>query len=150
MLSSNKNDSITSITSGLVTELQNHQVKKQTTEFQTFCTNIEQVIISLTLTTESIESPSLSLESINDIHGGDCLPPSMLRVSNGITNDILKENLKNTSCFFVDQTANPLNTSSSCKTTNCRFGDALNVVSQHLPVTLRSSFAQALSTFSTT
>jgi len=40
------------------------------------------------LTTETIEGLSLSLESINDIHGSDSLSTSMLSVSHSITNDM--------------------------------------------------------------
>ncbi|KAJ4975648.1 hypothetical protein NE237_000754 [Protea cynaroides] len=51
-------------------------------------------------------------------------------------NDVLKKDLENTSCFFIDETTDPLNTSSPSKTTNCKLGHTLDVISQHLPVRL--------------
>ena len=45
------------------------------------------------LTSESVQSTSLSLESIDDIHGGDGLPLGMLGVGDGITDDVLEEYL---------------------------------------------------------
>ena len=47
-------------------------------------------------TSESVEGTSLTLQSIDDIHGGDSLPLGVLGVGNGITDDVLKENLEYT------------------------------------------------------
>ena len=56
------------------------------------------------LTSESVEGTSLTLEGIDDIHGGDSLPLGMLGVGDGITDDVLKEDLQNTTGLFVDET----------------------------------------------
>lgn len=40
-----------------------------------------------------------------------------------------------------------LDSTTTCKTTNSRLGDALNVVTKDLAVTLRTTFAEALATF---
>ena len=56
------------------------------------------------LTSESVQGPALSLESIDDVHGCDGLPLGVLCVGDGITDDVLKENLEDTSGLFVDQT----------------------------------------------
>lgn len=103
----------------------------------------------LQLTAKSIKSPSLPLESINHIHGGDRLPSRMFSVGHSIANHILKEDLKNPSGFLIDQPTDPLHTTSSRKPANGRLGDTLNVISENLPVALGTSLTQALSTLST-
>ena len=45
------------------------------------------------LTTESVQGSALSFQSVDDVHGCDCLPLCVLGVCDGITDDILKENL---------------------------------------------------------
>ena len=55
------------------------------------------------LTTESVESAALSLQSVDNIHSSDGLTLGMLGVSNCITDDILEENFEYTSGLFVDE-----------------------------------------------
>ena len=55
-------------------------------------------------TAESVEGTSLAFQSIDDVHGSDSLPLGVLGVGDGITDDILKENLKDTTGLFVNQT----------------------------------------------
>ena len=45
------------------------------------------------LTAESVEGTSLTLEGVDDIHGGDSLPLSVLGVGHSATDDILQEKL---------------------------------------------------------
>jgi hypothetical protein len=45
----------------------------------------------------------LPLQSIDDIHSGDSLPLGMLSVGDSITDDILKENLEDTSGLLIDE-----------------------------------------------
>ena len=45
------------------------------------------------LTSESVEGTSLSLEGIDHIHGGDGLPLGVLGVGDGVPDDVLEENL---------------------------------------------------------
>jgi hypothetical protein len=54
------------------------------------------------LTTETVESAALSLESIDNIEGGDSLALGVLSVCDGIADNTLKEGLQNTSGLFVD------------------------------------------------
>ena len=44
-------------------------------------------------TTETIQSPALPLESVDDVHGSDSLPLGMLSVGDGVADDILQEHL---------------------------------------------------------
>jgi hypothetical protein len=53
------------------------------------------------LTTETIQSTALALESIYDIEGGDSLALGVLSVGDSITDDALEEGLQNTTGLFV-------------------------------------------------
>ncbi|ELU06605.1 hypothetical protein CAPTEDRAFT_189241 [Capitella teleta] len=83
-------------------------------------------------------------EGVDDVHGGDSLPLGVLSVGDGITDDILKEDLQNTSGLLVDQTRDTLQTTSASQTTDGGLGDALDVVTQHLPVTLGATLSESL------
>ena len=43
---------------------------------------------------EAVESPPLPLESVDDVHGSDSLPLSMLGVGHSVTDDVLQEYLQ--------------------------------------------------------
>ncbi len=53
------------------------------------------------LTTEFVEGSALPLQSIDDIHSSDSLPLGVLSVGDSITDDILKENLEDTSGLLI-------------------------------------------------
>lgn len=74
----------------------------------------------------------------------------MLRIGNGVANDILKEDLEYTSSLFVNKTGDTLDTSTTCQASDSGFGDTLNVVTQDLPVALSTALAEAFATFSAT
>ena len=101
------------------------------------------------LTSESVQSTSLSLEGIDDIHGGDGLPLGVLGVGDGIPDDILKENLQDSSGLFIDESRNTLDSTSAGKTTDGWLGDTLDVITKYLPVTLGASLSESLSSFTT-
>ena len=101
------------------------------------------------LTSESIEGLSLTLQGIDDIHGGDSLPPGMLGVGYRVPDDILKEDLQDTTGLFVDKTRDTLDTTTTGETTDGGLGDALDVVTKDLPVTLGASFSETFASFST-
>lgn len=104
----------------------------------------------LSLTAEAVQGATLTFQSIDDIHSSDGLPLGVLSVGDGITDDIFKEHLEDTSGFFVDQTRDTFDTTSASKTTDGWLGDTLDVITQHLPVTLGASFAESLTTFAST
>ena len=99
------------------------------------------------LASESVQCSALSLQSIDNIHGCDSLPLGVLSVGDGISDHVLKENLQNTSGLLIDQSRDSLHTTSSCQTSDGRLGDSLDVISQHFPVPLGSSFSKSLSSF---
>ena len=89
----------------------------------------------------------MSLQGIDHIHGSDSLPLGMFSVGDSIPDDILKENLENSTSLLIDQTRDTLDSSTSRQPSDGRLGDALDVVSQHLPVTLGASLSKSLSSF---
>ena len=101
------------------------------------------------LTSESIEGTSLPLEGIDNVHGGYGLPLGVLGVGDGIPDDILKEDLEDTTGLLVDESGDTLDSSSPRQPPDGGLGDALDVVSQHLPVTLSASLSKSLSSFAT-
>ena len=94
------------------------------------------------LTTESVEGASLALEGIDHIHGGDSLPLGVLSVGDSVTDDVLQENLENTTGLLIDEARDSLHTTSAGQTTDGWLGDALDVVTQHLPVPLGATLSQ--------
>ena len=99
------------------------------------------------LTSKSVQGASLPLQSIDNIHSSDSLPLGVFSVSDSIPDDVLKEHLEDTPGLLVDESRDPLDTSTSCQTTDSRLGDALDVVSQHLTVTLGASLSESLASF---
>ena len=101
------------------------------------------------LSSESVQGSSLTLQSIDDVHGGDSLSLGVLAVGDGITDDVLKENLKNSTGFLVDESRDTLDSSSSGETANCWLRDSLDVITKNLAMALGSSFSEAFSSLST-
>ena len=100
------------------------------------------------LTAESVEGTSLALEGVDNVHGGDGLPLGVLGVGHGITDDVLKENLQNTTGLLVDEAGDALDSTTTSQTTDGGLGDTLDVITKNLSVTLSASFSKTLSSFS--
>ena len=120
---------------------------RSTTTTTTKYTNL--IIISRFLTAEPIESPSLPLQGIDDIHGHHGLPPCVLSVGHGITDHVLQKDLKDATCLLVDQIADMLHSTPASQTTNRRLRDPLDVIVKNLTASFRSSLAQTLASLST-
>lgn len=54
------------------------------------------------LTTETVQSASLSLECVDNVEGGDSLSLGVLSVCDGISDNTLQERLENTAGLLVD------------------------------------------------
>ena len=54
------------------------------------------------LSTETVKSAALSLESIDDIEGSDSLSLGVLSVGDSVSDDALKEGLQDTTSLLVD------------------------------------------------
>ncbi|ORD92840.1 hypothetical protein ECANGB1_114 [Enterospora canceri] len=80
------------------------------------------------LTTKSVQSASLTLQGIHDVHGSNSLTLSVLSVGDSIPDNVLQEHLKHTTCLFIDQARDTLHAAATSQTTNSWFGDALDVI----------------------
>ena len=101
------------------------------------------------LTSKSVQSTSLPLESIDNVHGGDSLSLGVLSVGHSITDDILKEHLQDTTGLLVDEARDTLDSTTAGKTTDSGLGDPLDVVTENLPVTLGASLSETFASLST-
>ena len=101
------------------------------------------------LTSESVQGTSLTFQGVDDIHGGDSLPLGVLGVGDSITDDILKEYLKDTTGLLVDQARDSLHSTTTGETTDGGLGDTLDVITQYFAMTLGASLSQSLSSFTT-
>ena len=101
------------------------------------------------LSSESVQSSSLALQSVDDVHGGDSLSLGVLAVGDSITDDVLKEHLQDSTGFLVDQSGDSLDSSSSGETANGWLGDTLDVISENFAMALGTTFSKAFSSLST-
>merc|ERR1712035_163532 len=101
------------------------------------------------LTSEAVQSASLSLQSIHHIHGGHRLSLGVLGVGDSITDHVLQEDLQHTAGLLVDQTGDTLDSTTASQTADSGLGDSLDVITENFAVTLSASFPQSFSSFST-
>ena len=100
--------------------------------------------ILLYLTAKAIESAALPFQSIDHIHRSHSLPFGVLCVGDGITDDVLKEDLEDTTGLLVDEARDTLDTATARQTADGGLGDALDVVPEDLPVALGASLSESL------
>ena len=74
----------------------------------------------------------------------------MLGVCDGVTDHVLQEGLEDAAGLLVDEARDSLDSATAGQTTDGGLGDALDVVTKDLPVTLGASLSEALSSFATT
>ena len=101
------------------------------------------------LSAEAVEGLALALEGVDDVHGGDGLAASVLGVGDGITDDVLEEDLEDTAGLLVDEAGDALDTATTGETADGGLGDALDVVAKDLAVTLGAALSESLASFST-
>ena len=106
-----------------------------------------ELVKGLDLTSESVEGTTLTLQSIDDIHGSDGLSLGVLGVSDGISDDVLKEDLEDTAGLFVDEAGDTFDTTTTRKTANGGLADTLDVITQHFAMTLGASLSESFSSF---
>ena len=102
------------------------------------------------LTAEAVQGTSLAFQGIDHIHGCDGLSLGVLGVSDGISDDIFKEDLEDTAGLFIDEAGDTLDTTTASETANGGLGDTLDVITQHFAMTLGASLSEALSSFAAT
>jgi hypothetical protein len=71
------------------------------------------VVVAVALAAESVEGATLALERVDDVHGGDGLSLGVLRVGDGVANDVLEEDLEDASRLLVDEARYALDASTS-------------------------------------
>merc|ERR1719466_660986 len=103
--------------------------------------------VGIKLSSEAVEGPSLPLQSVHHIHGSHGLPFGVFGVGDGVTDDVLQEDLENTPGLLVDEPTDPFDATPPCKSADSRLGDALDVVTQHLAMSLGTSLAQSFASF---
>ena len=106
-----------------------------------FCCCWLRLLLGDSLTSEAVQSATLSLECVDNIESSYCLPAGMLSVCDGVANDVLKEYFQDTSGLFVDEARDTLDATSSCETANCGLRNALDIVSEDFAVSLGTTFA---------
>ena len=99
------------------------------------------------LTAETVQGTALTLQSIDDVHGSDGLSLGVLSVGDGISDDVLKEDLEDTAGLLVDETRDTLDSTTASQTADSGLGDTLDVITQHLAMTFGASLSEALSSF---
>ena len=102
------------------------------------------------LTAEAVQGAALALERVDDIHGGDGLSAGVLGVRHRIADHVFEEHLEDTSGLFVDETRDALDATTARETADRRLRDALDVVAQHLAVTLGATLPETFTTFTAT
>jgi len=102
------------------------------------------------LAAETVQSAALSLQGVYDVHGGDGLPFGVLGVSDGVSDDVLEEYFQYAARFFVNQTGDTFDAASTSQSSDRRFRDALDVVTENLTMTFGATFSQSLASFTAT
>ena len=96
---------------------------------------------SRNLSSKSVQSSALSLEGIDNIKCCHCLAASVLSVGDCIPDHVLQEHLEDASSLLIDQARDTLDASATSQSPDCWLCDSLDVVSQHLSVSLGTSFS---------
>ncbi|XP_014237177.2 uncharacterized protein LOC106659257 [Trichogramma pretiosum] len=94
------------------------------------------------LAAETVQGAALPLESVYYVHGCDRLALGMLGVSDGVTDDVLKEDLEYTTSLFVDQARNTLDSATTGQTADGRL-DTYRSYRSHEAHTPHSAVAMA-------
>jgi len=101
------------------------------------------------LTAETVQSASLTLQSVDDVHGGHSLALGVFSVRHSVTDHVLQEHFEDATSLLVDQARDTLHTTSASKTTDGWLRDALDVVTKYLAMTLGATLAETFASFTT-
>ena len=105
-------------------------------------------ILRRRLSAEAVEGLSLSLEGVDDVHGRDGLAAGVFGVGDGVTDDVLEEDLEDAAGLLVDETGDTLDTATTGETADGGLGDALDVVAKDLAVALGAALSESLASLS--
>jgi len=101
------------------------------------------------LSAEAVQRAALALERVDHVHGGHGLAARVLGVGHGVTDHVLEEDLEHAASLLVDEARDALDAATASQAADGRLGDALDVVTQNLAVTLGAAFAQTLASLAT-
>ncbi len=105
--------------------------------------------LSAILAPEPVQGAASLLQGEHNVQCGDRLPAPMLGVRHGILDQVLQERLEHGPGLLVDGPGDPLHTSTACQPADGGLGDPLDLITQHLAMTLGTTLAQSLATFTT-
>ena len=95
---------------------------------------------------EAVEGLALALEGVDDVEGGDGLAAGVLGVADGVLDDLLEEALEDGAGLLVHEAGDALDAATTSQTADRGLGDALDVVAEHLAVTLAGATLASLAT----
>ena len=104
--------------------------------------------IADSLSAEAVEGLALALEGVDDVHGRDGLAAGVLGVGDGVTDDVLEEDLEDAAGLLVDEAGDALDAATTGEAADGGLGDALDVVAKDLAVALGASLAESLASLS--
>lgn len=102
------------------------------------------------LEAKTVDSASVALQGIDDVHGGDSLAVRVFSVGSGITENGLEEGTEGVTAFNIDQTRDTLDTTTTSETAESRLGDSRDGLLEGLAVALNTSLSETLSSLSFT
>jgi hypothetical protein len=79
------------------------------------------------LDAESVQAASLTLQSVDNVHRGDCLALAVFRVRDGIANNFVQKVLQDNADFFVDQAGDTFDSSATGQATDSWLGDTVQI-----------------------
>ena len=87
---------------------------------------------------ETVESSSLSLESVDNVESGDGLSLGVFGVHNGVADNVLEEASEDSAGLLIDVRGDSLDATTSCESADSWLGNAEDAVSE------RSSWLESL------
>jgi hypothetical protein len=101
------------------------------------------------LAAETVEGAALTLQRVDDVHRGDRLALGVLGVRDRVADHVLEEDLEDAASLLVDEAGDTLDATPAGETTDRWLRDALDVVAQHLAMTLRATLPEPLASLAT-
>lgn len=95
---------------------------------------------------KAVQRLSVAFKCVNDVHGGNRFSSTVLRVHDGIPDDVLQENFQNSAGFVVHETTDAFYATASGKPANGWFCYSFNAVMSNF---LMAFYHRFLASFST-
>ena len=110
---------------------------------------IEVLLTEQCSVSKAVKRPALSFESVDHVSCHDSLPLGVLGVGHRVPHHVLQEHAQHRPHLLVDESGDPLDAAPPGQPSDGGLGDALDVVPQHLAVTLGASLAESLASLAT-